>query len=291
LPRCRNDAPEAGPCHDVRRVALSFDAACDLFLAHLKVERNLSPNTLDGYGRDLARLGRFLEGRRVKSAAAVTPAHITDYLLTLADAELSARSRARALVAIRGLFRYLAGERHVDGDPTETIDAPRIGRRLPDVLGMDAVDRLLAAPHPDSPRGLRDCAMLETLYATGLRVQQAGRPGHGGSESHLRLGPGHRQGRKQRMVPLGEAAASGWPPTWPKPARASCATRPSVACSSPSAARHDTPGLLEAPAPLLPRRRNPARVAPPAAPLVRHPPHRGAVPICARCKRCSATPT
>jgi integrase/recombinase XerD len=187
-------------------VGLSYDAACDLFLGHCKVERNLSPNTIEGYGRDLARLGRFLDGRRVTTAARVTPVHFTDYLLALADEGLSARSRARALVAIRGLFRFLHSERHIDGDPTETLDAPRIGRRLPDVLGMDAVDRLLAAPRPDTPRGLRDQAMLETLYATGLRVSEL----VGLAMGDLNLQAGWvrvtGKGRKQRMVPLGEAA-------------------------------------------------------------------------------------
>ncbi|HTM23530.1 MAG TPA: site-specific tyrosine recombinase XerD [Kofleriaceae bacterium] len=186
---------------------MTFDAACDLFLGHLKVERNLSPNTLEAYGRDLARLGRFLERRGLRAVAQVGPEQLTDYLLDLADGDLSARSRARALVAIRGLFRFLAGERHLPADPTETLDAPRIGRRLPDVLGMEAVDRLLAAPQPDSPRGLRDCAMLETLYATGLRVSELVSVAMG----DLNLSAGWvrvtGKGRKQRMVPLGEAAA------------------------------------------------------------------------------------
>lgn len=188
-------------------VGLSFDAACDLFLGHLKVERNLSPNTIEAYGRDLVRLGRFLDGRGVRLAAEVTVVCLTDYLLALAGEELSARSRARALVAIRGLFRFLAGEREIDGDPTETIDAPRIGRRLPDVLGMDAVDRLLAAPPTDTPRGLRDAAMLETLYATGLRVSELVTLAIG----DLNLSAGWvrvtGKGRKQRLVPLGQAAA------------------------------------------------------------------------------------
>ena len=114
-----------------RRLAL--DEAVDLFLDHVKVERGLSPNTLDGYGRDLNRLGQFLADRGRQDVDDVTSADITDHLIALSDARLAARSRARALVAIRGLFRHLVAERWLDADPTSVIDAPRTARRLPGV--------------------------------------------------------------------------------------------------------------------------------------------------------------
>jgi integrase/recombinase XerD len=183
-----------------------LDRACDLFLDHIKVERNLSPNTVESYGRDLARLVRFLDGRGLERADQIGPAEVTDYLLHLADEGLSARSRARALVAVRGLFRFLAGERYLEADPTETIDAPRIGRTLPEVLGLDDVERLLAAPPLEEPRGLRDAAMIETLYATGLRVSELVSL----RLDEVNLGAGYvkvtGKGRKQRLVPLGDAA-------------------------------------------------------------------------------------
>jgi integrase/recombinase XerD len=186
---------------------LDLDRAADLFIDHLKVERNLSPNTIDGYSRDLARAQRFFDDRGRRAAAEVTAADLTDYLLLLADEGLGARSRARALVAVRGLFRFLVAERHLERDPTETIEGPRVGRKLPDVLGEEAVERLLAAPPRDTARGLRDAAMIETLYATGLRVTELVSL----AAADVNLGAGYvrvfGKGRKQRLVPLGEIAA------------------------------------------------------------------------------------
>jgi integrase/recombinase XerD len=130
-------------------------------------------------------------------------------LLELAEAGLKPRSRARALVAIRGLFRYLAGERLIDGDPGEHLVAPRTGTKLPTVLGLDEVDRLLAAPAagPPSVRSLRDAAMLAALYATGLRVSEL--VGLRLPDVNLKAGfvRATGKGKKTRLVPLGDVAA------------------------------------------------------------------------------------
>ncbi len=150
---------------------LSLDEAVDLFLDHLKVERGLARHTLDAYGRDLARFGQFVSDRGREDVDDVNAADITEHLIALAEAKLSPRSRARALVAVRGLFRHLVAERWLDADPTALIDAPRTARRLPGVLGEDAVARLIAQP-PDTPRGRRDAAMIELAYASGLRVSE-----------------------------------------------------------------------------------------------------------------------
>jgi integrase/recombinase XerD len=150
---------------------LSLDEAVDLYLDHLKVERGLSPHTLDGYGRDLARFTAFLARRGRADIDDATPLDVTDYLIELADANLAARSRARALVAVRGLCKHLVGERWLEADPAALVDSPRIGRRLPGVLGEAAVARLIEQP-PDTPRGRRDAAMIELAYASGLRVSE-----------------------------------------------------------------------------------------------------------------------
>jgi integrase/recombinase XerD len=150
---------------------LPLDEAVDLFLDHLKVERGLARHTLDGYGRDLARLAQFLTDRGRADVDDVTELDITDHLVQLAEAGLAPRSRARALVAMRGLFRHLIGERWLEADPTALIDAPRTAKRLPGVLGEEAVARLIATP-PDTPRGRRDAAMIELAYASGLRVSE-----------------------------------------------------------------------------------------------------------------------
>jgi integrase/recombinase XerD len=186
---------------------LPLDEAVDMFLDHLKVERGLARHTLDSYGRDLARLGAFLAERGRQDVDDVTELDITDHLLALADAGLSPRSRARALVAIRGLFRHLVGERWLDADPTALIDAPRTAKRLPGVLGEDAVARLIATP-PDTPRGRRDAAMIELAYASGLRVSELVTI----ALADVNLNQGYvrvtGKGNKTRLVPLHATAVA-----------------------------------------------------------------------------------
>ncbi len=183
-----------------------YDRAVDLFLQHLKVERNLSPNTIEAYSRDLARLGRYAPEKVLDRVDRLDTALLTDYLLHLVEEGLGARSRARAMVAIRGLFRFLVADRYLEADPSETLDSPRIGRSLPVVMGMEEVDRLLAAPNTKTLRGLRDSAMLATLYATGVRVSELVNMEH--REVNLERGYVRvtGKGNKQRLVPLGELA-------------------------------------------------------------------------------------
>ncbi len=185
---------------------LPLDRAIDLYLDHLKVERGLAPATLDGYGRDLTRLVGFLGARGRVDVDDVTAGDLTDHLIELADAGLVARSRARALVAIRGLFRHLVAERWLDADPGELLEAPRAVPRSPVVLGERAVADLLAAPRRDTPRGRRDAAMLELLYASGLRVSELVRLPL--ADVNLRAGFVRvtGKGRKTRLVPMGAGA-------------------------------------------------------------------------------------
>jgi integrase/recombinase XerD len=186
-----------------RRLAL--DEAVDLYLDHVKVERGLAAHTLDAYGRDLARASGFFAERGRIDVDDVTPLDVTDFLIALANGGLAARSRARALVAVRGLFRYLVAERWLDADPAALIDGPRTPRRLPGVLGEDAVARLIAAP-PDTPRGRRDAAMIELAYGSGLRVSELVKIPL--ADVNLRAGFVRVTGKgsKTRMVPLGAAA-------------------------------------------------------------------------------------
>jgi integrase/recombinase XerD len=184
---------------------LRLDEAVDLFLDHLKVERGLALHTLDGYGRDLAKLSQFLTARGREDVDDVTAADITDHLIALAEGKLSARSRARALVAMRGLFRHLVGERWLDADPTELIDSPKTARRLPGVLGEQAVAKLIAQP-ADTARGRRDAAMIELAYASGLRVSELINI----ALADINLNHGYvrvtGKGNKTRLVPVGSAA-------------------------------------------------------------------------------------
>jgi integrase/recombinase XerD len=187
-------------------VAPSLDVGIQQFLDHLRVERELTPATVEAYGRDLAGFAQFAAGRKVSRADTVAAIHVLDFLVHLNERKLSARSQARRLVALRQLFRFLKGERVITVDPTEDIDLPRFGRKLPDYLTVDEVDRLLVAPDRRTARGLRDAAMIELLYATGLRVSELVKL----RMRDLNFDAGYLmatgKGRKERLVPVGEAA-------------------------------------------------------------------------------------
>jgi len=187
-------------------VAPSLDVGIQQFLDHLRVERELTPATVEAYGRDLAGFAHFASGRTISRADAVGPVDVLDFLVHLNERKLSARSQARRLVALRQLFRFLKSERLVTVDPTEDIDLPRFGRKLPDYLTVDEVDRLLVAPDRRTARGLRDAAMIEVLYASGLRVSELVKL----RMRDLNFDAGYLmatgKGRKERLVPVGEAA-------------------------------------------------------------------------------------
>ncbi|HEY3807871.1 MAG TPA: site-specific tyrosine recombinase XerD [Kofleriaceae bacterium] len=184
---------------------LGLDEAVDLFLDHIKVERHLARHTLESYGRDLARFVGFAAARGRVDVDDVTAADVTDHMLQLASGGLAARSRARALVAIRGMCRHLVAERWLDADPSELVDAPKLPQRLPGVMGEAAVATLLAQP-PDTRRGRRDAAMIELAYASGLRVSELVTLG----VADLNLNHGFvrvtGKGNKTRLVPVGAVA-------------------------------------------------------------------------------------
>jgi integrase/recombinase XerD len=187
-------------------VGPSVDAAVQQFLDHLRVERELSVATLAAYGHDLAALAGFLAGRGIDDVRAIRAVDVLDYLAELTAKKISARSQARELVAQRQFFRFLRAERICDTNPTEEIDLPRFGRKLPVFLSLDEVDRLLAAPGRSTPRGLRDSAMLETLYAAGLRVSELVKLRLGDINLDAGYLVAFGKGKKQRVVPLGDAA-------------------------------------------------------------------------------------
>jgi integrase/recombinase XerD len=184
---------------------LTLDEAVDSFLSHVKVERGLARLTLEAYGRDLARFTAFVLARGRAEVDDLTPLDVTDFLIELAASGLAARSRARTLVAVRGLCKHLVAERWLAADPAALVDAPRTGRRLPGVLGETAVARLIGAP-PDTARGRRDAAMIELAYGSGLRVSElVALPL---ADVNLRAGFVRVTGKggKTRVVPLGTAA-------------------------------------------------------------------------------------
>jgi integrase/recombinase XerD len=181
------------------------DAAVDRYLTYLAAERRVSPHTLAAYGRDCAALVQFLERQGVTRPAAVLPGHLVNFLAAEQRRGLSARSRARVLAAVRGLFGFLVRERVLTADPSRELRQPRLGRRLPVSLGREAVGKLLAGGDAD-PLVRRDVAMIELIYAAGLRVSEV----IGLAVSQIKLEAGYLtvvgKGRKERAVPIGRLA-------------------------------------------------------------------------------------
>jgi integrase/recombinase XerD len=182
------------------------DRHVEAFLEMLSAERGASANTLSAYGRDLADFAAWCAQRRT-SAADATSDHIRDYLGALASAGMAASTAARRLSALRQFFRFLYAEGIRKDDPASQIDGPRRGRALPKVLSEREVEQLLqAARARDNPEGIRLCALLEILYATGLRVSELVSLPYPPTTGDHRFIAVVGKGGKERMVPLGEPA-------------------------------------------------------------------------------------
>ncbi len=188
--------------------SLPIDRAIQQFLDSVKVERGLSRNTVAAYATDLAEFTGQLTEAGVSDVGAVMSIHVLDYLTRLASIKRSARSQARKLIALRQFFRFLKVEKVIEADPTENIEMPRFGRALPEFLTIEEVDRLLLAPAEDNLHALRDIAMIDTLYSTGIRVSELVRL----KVQDVNLTAGYLlafgKGSKERIVPLGEAAVA-----------------------------------------------------------------------------------
>lgn len=182
------------------------DLLIDEYLTHLKVERGLGAATVQAYATDLARYARHLEGEG-SDVPAADGAAISGFLYALSKSGISARSQARYLSSLRGLYKYLLAEKHVARDPTELVDGPRLAKKLPMVLGKDEVLALLRAPeHDDGSLAIRDSAMLHTMYAAGLRVSELVRLELGDVNLETGFVQAFGKGRKRRIVPLGAPA-------------------------------------------------------------------------------------
>ncbi|WP_372811150.1 site-specific tyrosine recombinase XerD [Litorivivens sp.] len=179
--------------------------AIDQYLDAIWLEKGLSDNTLASYRRDLVQFERWLEAKGVEVLRA-TGADLLEWLGELARRGQSVRSSARMLSCLRGFYRYFVRENRISVDPTVNIDSPRIGRPLPKSLSEQDVDALLAQPDTSVALELRDKAMLELLYATGLRVSEL----VGLSLHQLNVHQGvvkvMGKGSKERLVPMGEEA-------------------------------------------------------------------------------------
>ncbi len=177
------------------------------FGTYLKVEKRLSPNSVRAYVSDLQTLAGFAKDKGL-SLTALGQDEIAGWIYDRRQSGLSARSAARALVAARGFYRYLVGDRVILQDPTEHLESPRAFRSLPKFLNRGEVEGLLQAPDSAKPLGIRDRAMLEMLYASGLRVSEL--IGLTVAQVNLQLGVVRCMGKgsKERLVPIGSEASS-----------------------------------------------------------------------------------
>jgi integrase/recombinase XerD len=180
------------------------DLLADQFINYLRVERGLADNTIRSYTHDLTRFFRFLEHRNVSSLR-VEKDHIIEYIKLL-NTLLSARSIARSLSTLKMFYRFLISEGRIKESPVRLLESVKLPSRLPQILTHQEVDLLLAQPDPSTILGMRDRAMLELLYATGLRVSEL----TGLNLANINLDAGYvrtvGKGAKERIIPMGEKA-------------------------------------------------------------------------------------
>ena len=189
------------------------------FLDFVRLERGLSDNTLDAYGRDLDRYLTLLSNQGVDGPEGASQDHVSLLLRLLADLGLEPASVARNLTAIRVFHRFLQTEGITDADPTEHLKPPRLGRKLPTVLNVHEVERLMSAPDTETALGMRDRAMLEVLYGAGLRVSELTDLERSNLLFDLEVIRVVGKGSRERVVPIG-SEAEGWTTRYLEEARA-----------------------------------------------------------------------
>ncbi|MFB3884297.1 MAG: site-specific tyrosine recombinase XerD [Thermodesulfobacteriota bacterium] len=178
----------------------------DQFLHYVVVEKGLSRNTIDAYSHGLNRFLDYLKAKGVQEISRVSKLDVRAFLLALKRQGLSTKTVVRNLAAIRSFFHFLIQEEILEANPIEELESPRIPKTLPEILTLKEVERLLEQPDPKTPMGIRDRAMLEVLYATGMRVSELTRL----PINQVNLEAGYvlvlGKGSKERIIPLGNEA-------------------------------------------------------------------------------------
>ncbi len=176
------------------------------FLDYLSIERGLSKNTLESYGRDLKKYAAYFKKQGIENPDGIKRQDIQNFLMTLKDGKLNASSIARNLVAVKVFHRYLITQRYVKEDVTSVLETPKLWKTLPDVLDLKEVEAILEKPNTLKKQGLRDKAALELMYATGMRVSEL---------VNLKVNDIHMdvgfvrcigKGQKERIIPFGRKA-------------------------------------------------------------------------------------
>ena len=183
-----------------------MDDLLDSFLSYLVVEKGLSENTLESYGRDLKKFLLFIKSRGITSAREIKYGDILDFMTRSREEGLNATTIVRSMVSVKQFFKYLLSEKVLSEDPTAHIKTPKMKKAIPGVISLDDVESILGAPDESTPEGLRDAAMLEILYATGIRVSEL--IGLKLNDVNFELGfvVVYGKGSKERVVPIGDKA-------------------------------------------------------------------------------------
>jgi integrase/recombinase XerD len=184
---------------------MEIAAAISSFLTHVQVEKGLAINTLSAYRRDLAKFEDFAKKRKL-ALAAVKRDDLVDFLASLYRQKLESKTVARHLVTLRNFFRHAQVEELITEDPTAHLESPKIRRSLPGYLRLDEVEKLLELPDQTTPLGLRDRAMLEVLYSTGLRVSELTSLRVMDLDTKIGCVRCIGKGDKERIVPVGRKA-------------------------------------------------------------------------------------
>lgn len=184
---------------------MELPAAIAGFLTHVQVEKGLASNTLSAYRTDLAKFEDFVKKRKV-ALQAITQDHLVDFLAGLYRQKLESKTVARHLVTLRNFFRYAQMQELIADDPTAHLESPKIRRSLPGYLRLEDVEKLLEQPDQKTPLGLRDRAMLEVLYSTGLRVSELTSLKVTDLDTKVGCVRCIGKGDKERIVPVGRKA-------------------------------------------------------------------------------------
>jgi len=177
-----------------------------MFLSYLSAERGLARNTVAAYRDDLGTYLEFIAGQKIDTLSKTSRGEVTAFMLSQKEKGISPNSIARRLAAIKTFYRFLVRERILKNDPTGLIDTPKLWKKVPDTLSTNEVDALLAQPNIRKNQGIRDKAILETFYATGMRVSEV----CGLKTENVNLEVGFLRcigkGNKERIIPLGKKA-------------------------------------------------------------------------------------
>ena len=186
---------------------MAWDIYIQEYENYLKLERSLSPNSVEAYVHDVTKMKQFLEltGSEI-SPLQVSMIELQNFIEYINELGMSAFSQARIISGLKSFYKFLLYEGELDNDPTELLEAPKLGRKLPDTLSIDEIDQILSAIDHSIPEGMRNRAMLETLYSSGLRVSEL--IGLKMSNVHFDVGflRIFGKGSKERLVPIGREA-------------------------------------------------------------------------------------